>query len=87
MAVEAKRQENKGKPLCEVLSPALAKEAEAEFTRQIEADAISVKVGEAFKEAVAREFRRIAYTGTMGWKKKLNRPAHEVALGIWLSRL
>ena len=84
---ETQRKEQKGKPLVEVLSPALAKEAEAEFTRQIEADAISVKVGDAFKEAVAREFRRIAYTGTMGWRQKLNRPAHEVALGIWLSRL
>ena len=80
-------RELKGKPLCEVLSPALAKEAEVEFTRQIEADSLSVKVGEAFKDAVVREFRRIAYTGTMGWKKKLNRPAHEVAVGIWLAGL
>ena len=31
--------------------------------------------------------RRIAYTGTMGWRQKLNRPAHEVAVGIWLARL
>ena len=45
-------REQKGKPLCEVLSPELAKVAEAEFTRQ-----------------------------------KLNRPAHEVALGIWLAGL
>ena len=86
--------------LCEVLSPDLAKEAEIEFTRQIEADTLidaktpkdfklekPIKVGEDFKEAVAREFRRIAYTGTMGWRQKLNRPAHEVALGIWLARL
>ena len=29
----------------------------------------------------------IAYTGTMGWRQKLNRPAHEVALGIWLAGL
>ena len=93
-------RENKGKPLCEVLSPELAKEAEIEFTRQIEADTLvdakmpkdfkldePIKVGADFKDAVAREFRRIAYTGTMGWRKKLNRPAHEVAVGIWLSRL
>ena len=46
-----------------------------------------IKVTDAFKEAVAREFRRIAYTGTMGWRQKLNRPAHEVALGIWLAGL
>ena len=91
---------NKGKPLCEVLSPDLARQAEAEFTRQIEADSLvdaktpktfklnePIKVTDDFKEAVAREFRRIAYTGTMGWRKKLNRPAHEVALGIWLARL
>ena len=86
--------------LCEVLSPDFAKEAEIEFTRQIEADTLvdaktpktfklesPIKVTDAFKEAVAREFRRIAYTGTMGWKQKLNRPAHEVAVGIWLARL
>lgn len=44
-----------------------------------------IKVTDDFKDAVAREFRRIAYTGTMGWRQKLNRPAHEVAVGIWLS--
>lgn len=93
-------RELKGRLLCEVLSPALAKKAEAEFTRQIEADTLvdaktpktfkleeSIRVGESFKAAVAREFRRIAYTGTMGWKQKLNRPAHEVAIGIWLAGL
>ena len=97
---EAQRKEQKGKPLCEVLSPDLAREAEAEFTRQIEADTLidaktpkdfklaePIRVGESFKEAVAREFRRIAYTGTMGWKQKLNRPAHEVSVGIWLAGL
>lgn len=86
--------------LVEVLSPDIAKEAEIEFTRQIEADTLvdaktpkdfkldsPIKVTDDFKEAVAREFRRIAYTGTMGWRQKLNRPAHEVALGIWLARL
>ena len=41
----------------------------------------------SYQEAVAREFRRIAYTGTMGWRQKLNRPAHEVAVGIWLAGL
>lgn len=35
----------------------------------------------------AREFRRVAYTGTMGWRQQIVRPAHEVALGIWLARL
>ena len=86
--------------LCEVLSPDIAKEAEAEFMRQIEADTLvdaktpkdfkleePIRVGDDFKDAVAREFKRIAYTGTMGWRKKLNRPAHEVAVGIWLASL
>ena len=97
---EAQRKEQRGKPLCEVLSPDVAKEAEIEFTRQIEADTLvdaktpktfkldaPIKVTDDFKEAVAREFRRIAYTGTMGWRQKLNRPAHEVAVGIWLACL
>ena len=97
---DAQRKELKGKPLCEVLSPDLAREAEAEFTRQIEADTLvdaktpktfkldePIKVGEDFRDAVAREFRRISYTGTMGWRQKLNRPAHEVAVGIWLAGL
>ena len=94
------RRELKGKPLCEVLSPDLAKAAEVEFTRQIEADTLvdaktpksfkldePIKVGEGFRDSVAREFKRIAYTGTMGWRQKLNRPAHEVAVGIWLAGL
>ena len=38
-------------------------------------------------EAVAREFKRIAYTGTMCWRRQIRRPAHEVALGIWLASL
>lgn len=86
--------------LVEVLSPDIAKEAEIEFTRQIEADTLvdaktpkdfkldsPIKVTDDFKDAVAREFKRIAYTGTMGWRKKLKRPAHEVAVGIWLAGL
>ena len=98
--VDKQRKENRGKPLCEILSPDLAKVAEAEFTRQIEADTLvdaktpkdfkleePIRVTDDFKEAVAREFRRIAYTGTMGWRQKLNRPAHEVAIGIWLAGL
>ena len=85
---EAQWKEQKGNPLVEVLSPDLAREAEIEFTRQIEADTLvdaktpktfkletPIKVTDDFKDAVAREFRRIAYTGTMGWKQKLKRPA------------
>ena len=46
-----------------------------------------IKVTDDFREAVSRESRRVAYTGTMGWGQKLNRPAHEVAVGIWLARI
>ena len=80
--------------------PSERRAAEIEITRQIEADTLvdaktpktfkldaPIRVTDDFKEAVAREFRRIAYTGTMGWRQKLNRPAHEVAVGIWLARL
>ena len=34
-----------------------------------------------------REFGRIVVTGTMSWQRQMNRPAHEVAIGIWLARL
>ena len=89
-----------GKPLVEVLSPALAAEAEHMFSERIEGETLSDKktskfftleapivIGEEYKTMVAREFRRVAYTGTMGWRQQLVRPAHEVALGIWLARL
>jgi len=46
-----------------------------------------IEIGEEYKAMVAREFRRIVFTGTMGWRRQLIRPAHEVALGIWLARL
>lgn len=97
---DEKRKEKSGKPLVEVLSAALARSAEEEFAKRIEAEVLSDKktakfftleapivIGEEFKDMVAREFRRVAYTGTMGWRQQLVRPAHEVALGIWLARL
>ena len=97
---EEKRKENAGKPLVEVLSPAIAAAAEREFSERIEAEVLADKktskfftleapivIGDEFKAMVAREFRRVAYTGTMGWRQQLVRPAHEVALGIWLARL
>ena len=90
----------KGKALCEVLSPEVAKKAEAEFAQRIETETLTDKktakfftleapiaIGEDFKAMVAREFRRIAYTGTMGWRRQLDRPVREVALGIWIARL
>jgi hypothetical protein len=83
-----------------VLSPRVAAEAEKEFSKLIEAEVLSDKktakfftleapivIGRKFKAMVAREFRRVVYTGTMGWRKQLVRPSHEVALGIWLARL
>ena len=95
-----KRLEMSGKPLCEVLSPKVVAEAEKEFSKLIEAEALSDKktakfftleapivIGRKFKAMVAREFRRVVYTGTMGWRQQLVRPSHEVALGIWLARL
>ena len=95
-----KRLQMSGKPLCGVLSPKVAAEAEKEFSKLIEAEVLSDKktarfftleapivIGEEFKDMVSREFRRVVYTGTMGWRKQLVRPSHEVALGIWLARL
>ena len=46
-----------------------------------------IVIGDEFKDMVAREFRRVAYTGTMKYSLQIVRPAHEVALGIWLARL
>lgn len=97
---DEKRRANMGKPLVEVLSPAVAASAEEAFSERIEAEVLADKktakfftleapivIGDEFKAMVAREFRRVAYTGTMGWRQQLVRPAHEVALGIWLARL
>ena len=94
------RKEKSGKPLVEILSPAVAQTAESEFAQLIEAETLTDKktaqfftlespivIGEEFAEMVAREFRRIAYTGTMGWRRQIVRPGREVALGIWLARL
>ena len=95
-----KRLQMSGKPLCGVLSSKVAAEAEKEFSKLIEAEVLSDKktarfftleapivIGKEFKDMVSREFRRVVYTGTMGWRKQLVRPSHEVALGIWLARL
>ena len=97
---DERRRANTGKPLVEVLSERIAKEAEEAFSERIEAEVLADKktakfftleapivIGDEFKTMVAREFRRVAYTGTMGWRQQIIRPAHEVALGIWLARL
>ena len=73
---------------------------EKEWNRIIEADPLTDKktqkvftlespivIGDEFKDMVAREFRRVAYTGTMKYSLQIVRPAHEIALGIWLARL
>lgn len=75
----------------------------AEFERQILADKIFERCevrGARCEEGGAsdpsslipdpllkREFGRIVITGTMTWQRQMCRPAHEVALGIWLARL
>ena len=46
-----------------------------------------LKVTDEFLGAVKREFGRIVYTGTMGGRQQIVRPAHEVAVGIWLAYL
>ena len=46
-----------------------------------------LKVTDEFLGAVKREFGRIVYTGTMGGRQQIIRPAHEVAVGIWLAYL
>lgn len=97
---EDRRKEKAGKPLVEVMAADAIGEVEREFSVMIEAEELSDKktakfftleapiaIGDEYKEMVAREFRRIAYTGTMAWRRQLIRPAHEVALGIWLARL
>ena len=89
-----------GEPLADVLSPALAEVAEQAFAERIEAETLAdgktsksftleapIVIGEDFKAMVSREFRRIVYTGTMGWRQQIVRPAREVALGIWLATL
>ena len=40
-----------------------------------------------WEEVIKREFGRIVITGTMTWQRQMCRPAHEVAVGIWLAQL
>ena len=46
-----------------------------------------LKVTDDLMDIVKREFRRIVYTGTMAGRQQIIRPAHEVAVGIWLTTL
>lgn len=93
------RQKVKGKTLVEVYGEGFMKEALPEFTSLIaadhignaktkdylwEKDGISTKGSEPLIE---RELRRVLCSGTMGWRRQLIRPAHEVAVGIWMAGL
>ena len=86
--------------LAEVVQPRKVAALERHFTALMEADGIAdkksagrfkierpVKVTPELAPAVAREFRRVVYTGTMDARRQLVRPAHEVAIGIWLATL
>ena len=94
------RDRRKGKMLAEVVQPGRVAALERHFTALIEADGIAdkksarrfklerpLKVTPELAPAVAREFRRVVYTGTMDARRQLIRPAHEVAIGIWLATL
>lgn len=89
-----------GKPICEIVQPATAAELECEWAKLIEGDVLADKktakffklekpivIGKKYAALVAREFRRVIFTGTMKYQQQLVRPAHEVALGIWLARM
>ena len=81
------------------LSPQKAQALERAFVSLIEADTLAdakhpafrlerpIRVTPEFGPAVAAEFRRIVRTGTMSASRQLVRPAHEVAVGIWLATL
>ncbi len=61
----------------------------AEFERQILSDKIFTSQSPVPipQSLLQREFGRIVITGTMSWRRQMVRPAHEVALGIWLAGL
>ena len=94
------RDPRKGKRLADVVRPGKVAALERHFTELIEADGVAdkksarrfklerpLKVTPVLAPAVAREFRRVIYTGTMDARRQLVRPAHEVAVGIWLAGL
>ncbi len=94
------RDPRKGKRLADVVRPGKVAALERHFTELIEADGVAdkksarrfklerpLKVTPELAPAVAREFRRVVYTGTMDARRQLVRPAHEVAVGIWLAGL
>jgi len=85
--------------LADSVSPAKAQELARAFKARIEADTLAdakhpgfrlerpIRVTPEFEPLVAAEFRRIVRTGTMSASRQLVRPAHEVAIGIWLAAL
>ena len=96
-----RQKERKGSPLVEIVAqPETLAMLRREWVGLIEGDNLTdkktakvftlekpIRIGEEFKAMVEREFGRVAYTGTMKYQLQLVRPAHEVALGIWLARL
>ncbi len=62
------------------------KKAEACERRKILGRPLKIE-SEDWKRIVAREFRRIVFSGSMSYEQQLRRPAHEVAVGLWLSTL
>lgn len=93
------RQKDKDKPLHEVIGESGYAEALAHFRELIAADPIGnaktkdtlwLENGisiEGWDIEIERAFRRVLYTGTMSWRRQLIRPAHEVAVGIWMASL
>lgn len=94
------RDPRKGRRLVEVVSKEKAAVLEKHFAALIAADGVvdrksarrfsldkPISITPELAPAVAREFRRVVFTGTMDARRQLVRPAHEVAVGIWLMGL
>ena len=96
-----RQMERKGSPLVEIVAqPETLAMLRRNWVGLIENDNLTdkktskvftleepIRIGDEFKAMVEREFGRVAYTGTMKYQLQLVRPAHEVAVGIWLARL
>ena len=90
------RQKNRGKTLVDVYGEEFVREAVTEFSSLIAADHIGNAKTRNFlweekgipiegsEPLIERELRRVICSGTMGWHRQLIRPAHEVAVGIWM---
>lgn len=93
------RQKNKGKTLVDVYGEGFVRDAVVEFSSLIAANHIGNAKTRDFlceengisiedsERLIERELRRVICSGTMGWRRQLIRPAHEVAVGIWMAGL